>query len=162
MGVIRGMYRFPGARPGLQSTLCVRSAERPDVEQEHSGRLIMQQLVTPQLRSTNWIRTKAFYVDGLGFTVDWEHQFEPSLPTFAQVTLDGRSLFLTEHTGDCQPGGAAYIVVDDVDALYEAVRSRGVRVWEAPEEAPWGVREMCIIDPDGNRLRFANARQQSD
>lgn len=46
-----------------------------------------------------------------------------------------------------------------MDALYEAFRSRAVRVWEPPEEAPWGVREMCIIDPDGNRLRFANARK---
>jgi catechol 2,3-dioxygenase-like lactoylglutathione lyase family enzyme len=150
-----------GSRALLRLLLVWRSSV-PVIEQPGWSQIIMPQLVTPQLRSTNWTRTKAFYVDGLGFTVDWEHQFEPSLPTFAQVTLDGRSLFLTEHTGDCQPGGAAYIVVDDVDALYEAVRSRGVRVWEPPEEAPWGVREMCIIDPDGNRLRFANARQQSD
>ena len=115
----------------------------------------MSQLVTPQLRSTNWPRTKAFYADGLGFTVDWEHQFEPGLPTFASLTRDGRSLFLTEHTGDCQPGGAAYIVVDDVDTLHAEFKSRGVPIAEAPEDAPWGGREMSIIDPDGNRLRFA-------
>ena len=57
-----------------------------------------------------------FYVDGLGFNVDWEHRFEPGLPVFAQLTRDGLSLFLTEHAGDCQVGGAAYFVVDDVDA----------------------------------------------
>ena len=119
----------------------------------------MSQLVTPQLRSTNWDRTKAFYVDGLGFQIDWQHQFEPGLPIFAGVSLDGRALFLTEHTGDCEPGGAAYIVVDDVDALYERIRTR-VKVHEPPEEAPWGVREMLVIDPDGNRLRFANQRAE--
>ena len=76
----------------------------------------MRQRVFPQLRMTNWKRTRAFYVDGLGFSVDWEHRFEPGLPVFAQLTRDGLSLFLTEHAGDCQVGGAAYFVVDDVDA----------------------------------------------
>lgn len=118
----------------------------------------MVQLVTPQLRSTNWARTKAFYVDGLGFAVEWEHQFAPTMPTFAQVTLDGRALFLTEHTGDCQPGGAAYIVLDDIDAFYAIIRTRGVSVDDPPQDAPWGIREMSVLDPDGNRLRFANAQ----
>ena len=116
----------------------------------------MVQLVTPQLRSTNWTRTKAFYVDGLGFGIDWEHQFAPGMPTFAQVTLNGRSLFLSEHAGDCQPGGAAYIVLDDIDAFYMTIKTRGVRVDDPPQDAPWGVREMSLVDPDGNRLRFAN------
>ena len=40
--------------------------------------------------------------DGLGFHVDWQHQFEAGLPVFAQVSLDGRALFLTEHEGDCR------------------------------------------------------------
>ena len=119
----------------------------------------MAQLVTPQLRSTNWTRTKAFYVDALGFAADWEHQFAPGMPTFAQVTLDGRSLFLSEHAEDCQPGGAAYIVLDDIDVFYATITARGVRVDDPPQDAPWGVREMSLIDPDGNRLRFANPKR---
>jgi catechol 2,3-dioxygenase-like lactoylglutathione lyase family enzyme len=117
----------------------------------------MTQRVTPQLRSTNWPRTRAFYDEGLGFRVDWEHRFEPGFPVFAQVTREGLSLFLTEHAGDCQVGGAAYIVVDDVDALYCEIIARGVAVDEPPEPTPWGTREMSVIDPDGNRLRFAQA-----
>lgn len=119
----------------------------------------MAQLVTPQLRSTNWTRTKTFYVDGLGFIVEWEHHFAPGMPTFAQVTLDGRSLFLTEHRDDCQPGGAAYIVLDDIDAFYLTISARGIRVDDPPQDAPWGVREMSLLDPDGNRLRFANPQR---
>jgi hypothetical protein len=30
-----------------------------------------------------------------------------------------------------------------------------VRVTAAPEDAPYGPREMVVTDPDGNRLRFA-------
>jgi uncharacterized glyoxalase superfamily protein PhnB len=116
----------------------------------------MDQRVFPQLRMTNWKRTHAFYVDGLGFTVDWEHRFEPGFPVFAQLTRDGLSLFLSEHAGDCQVGGAAYFVVDDVDALFREIQARGINPAEPPEDAPWGRREMSLIDPDGNRLRFAN------
>lgn len=121
----------------------------------------MSQRVTPQLRSTDWQRTRAFYEDGLGFRVQWTHQFEPGFPVFAEVSRDGLSLFLTEHTGDCEVGGAAYIVLDDVDAFYREIRARGVPVCEPPEEAPWGTREMLVVDPDGNRLRFGNLKQES-
>jgi len=117
----------------------------------------MDQRVTPQLRSTDWDRTRAFYEDGLGFRVQWEHRFEPGFPVFAQVTRDGLSLFLTEHAGDCQVGGAAYIIVDDLDAFYREITERGIRVAERPQDTPWGTREMSVIDPDGNRLRFAEA-----
>jgi uncharacterized glyoxalase superfamily protein PhnB len=117
---------------------------------------MIRQRVFPQLRITNWKRSHRFYVDGLGFTVDWEHRFEPHLPVFAQLTRDGLSLFLSEHSGDCQVGGAAYFVVDDVDVLYHEISGKGVVPAEPPSDTPWGSREMSVIDPDGNRLRFAN------
>src|SRR5690606_5547792 len=93
-----------------------------------------EQRVTPQLRMTNWGRSRAFYVDGLGFTVDWTHQFEPNFPVFAAVSRDGITLFLTEHTGDCKPGGACYIILDDVDAFYGDITARGIKAREAPED----------------------------
>ena len=52
--------------------------------------------------------------------------------------------------------GASYLVVDDVDALYREIGSCGAQPQGGPEDTPWGRREMMIIDPDGNRLRFAN------
>lgn len=118
----------------------------------------MIQTVIPQLRMTNWQRTRAFYEQGLGFRVDWEHRFEPGFPVFAQITRDGLSLFLTEHRGDCQVGGAVYFVVDDVDALHREFSARGMTGLRQPEQMPWGRREMCVHDPDDNRLRFANPK----
>jgi catechol 2,3-dioxygenase-like lactoylglutathione lyase family enzyme len=106
---------------------------------------------------TNWSRTRTFYVDGLGFTVDWEHRFKPGFPVFAQLTRDGRSLFLTEHTGDCEVGGAAYFIVDDVDALFREIGGRGITPAEAPGDTEWHAREMTVVDPDGNKLRFSTA-----
>ena len=120
----------------------------------------MTQRVFPQLRMTNWKRTRAFYADGLGFNVDWEHQFEPGFPIFAQVTRDGLSLFLTEHTGDCQVGGAAYLVVDDVDALYREISGRGIKASEPPGDTEWHAREMTVVDSEGNKLRFSTAASE--
>lgn len=116
----------------------------------------MSQRAFPQLRMTDWSRTRRFYVEGLGFAVDWEHRFEDGFPVFAQVTREGVSLFLTEHAGDCEVGGAAYLVMDDVDALFEEIRGRGIATARPPEDTPWGTRELGVKDPDGNTLRFAN------
>jgi catechol 2,3-dioxygenase-like lactoylglutathione lyase family enzyme len=114
----------------------------------------MSQRVFPQLRVTDWARSKTFYCDGLGFTVDWEHRFAPELPVFAQLTLEGLSIFVSGHSGDCQVGGAAYFFVDDVNALHGDFMSRGVRTDAAPADTDYGVRELAVVDPDGNRLRF--------
>lgn len=117
----------------------------------------MTQTVIPQFRITNRERSIAFYVEGLGFAIDWEHRFEPGMPVFMQLTRAGQTIFLTEHTGDCKVGGAAYFVVPDVDACHEDFVRRGAPITEPPQDAPWGAREMVVTDPDGNRLRFASS-----
>jgi catechol 2,3-dioxygenase-like lactoylglutathione lyase family enzyme len=116
----------------------------------------MTQTVVPQFRITDAQQSIPFYVDGLGFEIDWQHQYEPGFPLFMQLTRAGQTIFLTEHAGDCQVGGAAYFVVPDVDACYAAFVAGGVTLTERPANTPWGTREMVITDPDGNRLRFAN------
>lgn len=113
--------------------------------------------VVPQFRITDARRSLAFYVKGLGFTVDWEHRFKPGFPLFAQLTRAGQSIFLTEHPGDCEVGGAAYFVVPDVDACYEEFVAHGIVPTDPPADMPWGPREMVVTDPDRNRLRFASA-----
>ncbi|EAD8123256.1 VOC family protein, partial [Listeria monocytogenes] len=44
------------------------------------------QKVIPALRITDYTRSKEFYIDGMGFQIDWEHRFEPHFPVFAQIT----------------------------------------------------------------------------
>jgi catechol 2,3-dioxygenase-like lactoylglutathione lyase family enzyme len=114
------------------------------------------QTVIPQLRTTNARRSLAFYVEALGFAVDWEHQFDPGFPLFMQLTRAGQTIFLTEHTGDCEVGGAVYFVVPDVDHCFAEFSARGVVPVEPPLDTPWETREMLLRDPDGNRLRFAS------
>jgi catechol 2,3-dioxygenase-like lactoylglutathione lyase family enzyme len=118
------------------------------------------QNVVPALRITDYARSKSFYVDGLGFTIEWEHRFEPKLPVFASIVRDGMILFLTEHTGDCEPGGLVHFYVPDVDAWFEEFRRKGVPVEEPPCDDIPGVRIMTVIDPDNNKLRFCTRRPE--
>ena len=111
------------------------------------------QRVVPALRITDYERSKAFYVKGLGFTVDWEHRFEPHFPVFMSIVRDGMQLYLSEHTGDCQVGGLVHLLIPDVDAWYLEFQNRNVIVTEAPNN-DLGFRNMTVTDPDGNQLRF--------
>jgi uncharacterized glyoxalase superfamily protein PhnB len=63
-------------------------------------------------------------------------------------------IFLTEHAGDCQVGGLVHFYVPDVDATYHEFRSRGIDAKEPPNESVRGMRDMTVVDPDGNQLRF--------
>ncbi len=110
--------------------------------------------VVATLRITDYARSKAFYVDGLGFHVDWEHRFKPHLPVFVQVSRDDLAFFLTEHAGDCPVGGLLHLYVADVDAWYAEFQRKGLPVQEPPNESVQGLRDMTVIDPDGNKLRF--------
>lgn len=116
----------------------------------------MAQTVVPQLRITNAAASLSYYVDQLGFVVDWRHQFEPGYPLFVQATREGQTIFLTEHAGDCQVGGAVYFMVADADACFLEFAACGVVATNVPSNTPWGTREFVLTDPDGNRLRFAS------
>lgn len=55
----------------------------------------------PVLRTFDWALARRFYVDWLGFAVDWEHRTGPDGPRYTQVSRGAVLLHLTEHYGDC-------------------------------------------------------------
>lgn len=119
------------------------------------------QKVVPALRITDYPRSKAFYVDGLGFSVKGEHRFGPDFPVLMTISRDSMVIFLTEHAGDCQVGGLVHFYVPDVDAIHDEFRGRGVAVKEPPNESLEGMRDMTIVDPDGNQLRFITRLEET-
>jgi len=48
-------------------------------------------------------------------------------------------------------------VTPDVDATFEALRAKGVEVYQEPIDQPYGVRDCAFRDPAGNHLRFSQA-----
>lgn len=109
----------------------------------------------PILRIFDEAAARAFYVDFLGFKVDWEHRFEPGMPLYAQVSRGDCVLHLSEHYGDCCPGAALRIEVADIEALHAEISAKHIRpVRPGIVERPWGRRELEARDPFGNRLVF--------
>ena len=111
-------------------------------------------LVVPVLRTFPGPQASRFYLDFLGFSVDWEHRFEPSLPLYRQVSRDGIVLHLSEHHGDATPGSAVRLRVADVIGLQQHLLNSEIyplRIGVETQE--WGV-ELSIPDPFGNTLTF--------
>lgn len=112
------------------------------------------QRVVPALRVRSYDASRVFY-EKLGFAEQWKHQFGKGLPVFASISRDGMEVFLTEHTGDCQFGGLVHFYVEDVDACYSQFSERGVSVEQPPSNSLGpDIRDMLVVDPDGNRLSF--------
>lgn len=65
----------------------------------------------PILRSFDEAKAREFYLGWLGFTVDFEHRFEPSMPLYMQVSRDGLVLHISEHQGDTSPAVRIYVRV---------------------------------------------------
>ena len=114
---------------------------------------------TPILRIFDEAKAREFYVEYLGFKVDWEHRFEPGLPLYMQVSRDGCLLHLSEHHGDATPGSAMRIPVTDLAAFHREISAKGYK-YARPgiEKMPWGGSDMSIGDPFGNRLTFTDAK----
>ncbi len=112
----------------------------------------------PVLRIFSLEKAREFYVDYLGFEVDWEHRFEEGAPLYMQVSRDGLVLHLTEHHGDATPGSRIFVHIRGLDLLLREIAGHDYRhLNPSIEEAPWGGRVMELIDPFGNRLCFAEA-----
>jgi len=105
--------------------------------------------VNPVLRVEDMQAARRFYVDVLGF-----EEAEWGSDDFTSFERDGGSLYLCQ--GDQGRGGAwVWIGVDDVEPLYEDLKSRGIPILLPPTNFDWAL-EMRVADPDGNVLRFGS------
>ena len=112
----------------------------------------------PILRIFSVDKAKEFYVDFLGFTLEWEHRFGDNFPLYAQVRRSGLTLHLSEHHGDATPGSTVFVPVEDINAFHAELRAKDY-AYAKPgvEDVDWG-RQMQIPDPFGNRLRFCELK----
>lgn len=55
------------------------------------------------------------------------------------------------------PGFHLEMSTGDVDALHQTLTGTSLQPLGPPEDRHWGERTFDVIDPDGNRIEFANA-----
>ena len=110
----------------------------------------------PIIRIFSEDKAREFYFDFLGFTLQWEHRFEPGFPLYAQIRRSDLTLHLSEHHGDATPGATIFVPVEDIDALQRDLAARHYK-YARPgiEELPWG-RQIKLADPLATASGFAN------
>ena len=99
--------------------------------------------------------SKRFYTEVLDFGVVFENEFYllmhtpnrqaelsfllPNHPTqspFFHAAFEGKGMYLTIET-------------DDVDAMYETIKEKGIEIKVDIRDEPWGDRHFAIQDPNG-------------
>ena len=111
----------------------------------------MFECIIPILNVNNLAASIRFYVDLLGFTIDWGDH-DGSL--MASVSRDGNSIMLCEGEQG-QPGTWIWIGVEDIEPLFKEYKTKDVKFQQMPTNYPWAY-EMRIEDPDGHILRFGS------
>ena len=111
----------------------------------------------PVLQVADVARSEAFYCDTLGFR---SHGAWGDGPDFV-IVQHGRVTIALDRSRDGSPAPtnqywAAYVYVEDADALCEAWRGKGVEIVRELEEAPYGLRDFDIRDPDGHIIAFGH------
>lgn len=116
----------------------------------------------PVLRVQRFDDVRAFYLDFLGFTVEWVHQFEPSLPLYVRITRGDARLDLSEHHGDGTPGSVVWIGVRDVYRLHAELEQKQYSSQRpgVEDDAPGGPT-LDVTDPSGNTLRFCHGDDEA-
>nr|WP_295873367.1 VOC family protein [uncultured Chitinophaga sp.] len=94
-----------------------------------------------------------YYVDTLGFSVDFEYGPVVGLK-YGKVLLQlsGPDLIGNRNaTGE----GNMYIFCDEVDEYFREIVAKGALVIVAPADRDYGMRDFAVKDADGNILAFA-------
>lgn len=109
----------------------------------------------PIFRIFDLPKAREFYLDFLGFKVDWEHRFEKGAPLYMQISRRACILHLSEHFGDATPGSSVRVEVDDIEGLHAELGDKKYRhARPGMEDTPYNTREIKLADPFGNRLIF--------
>lgn len=123
-----------------------------------SKEILSETSVTPMLRIFDRKKAEEFYINWLGFKIEWEHRFDDTAPVYMEVSKAGIKLHLTEHHGDCSPGGKVYIVCKGLREYHKQLIDKNYP-YNRPglESAIWGSPCMTVIDPFGNQLLFTES-----
>jgi catechol 2,3-dioxygenase-like lactoylglutathione lyase family enzyme len=109
----------------------------------------------PILRIFDIAKADEFYLEFLGFKVDWDHRFDDGAPLYRQISRGKLILHLSEHHGDGSPGARLRVMMHGVEALHGEISAKGYRYMRPGlESTPWETLETGVVDPFGNMIRF--------
>ena len=91
----------------------------------------------------------AYFRDVLGFRINYQQA------DLGVMDRDAISVLLIARTAEYKGIGSFSVYVSDADALYEELLANGAKILGPPVSRPWGLRDFTVVDPEGNRITFA-------
>ena len=125
--------------------------------QENSQPAITFDKAIPLLRIFDETKAREFYLDFLGFGIEFEHRFEADLPLYLGISRNALQLHLTEHHGDASPGSTVFIPMQNIEMLRDELLGKRYG-YGRPDivQQGWG-QVLEVHDPFGNRIRFCQS-----
>jgi predicted enzyme related to lactoylglutathione lyase len=117
-------------------------------ESTRPRREVLFEKALPELPLNDVAAGVRHYVEVLGFAINYAQA------DIGVMERDAVTVLLIQRTEAHRGIGSAYFYVRDVDALHAELVARGANVRGEPISRPWGLREMDVLDLEGNRLRF--------
>ena len=112
--------------------------------------------ITPIFRIFDAGKAREFYLDFLGFTLEFEHRFDDNAPWIMQLAMGGISLHLSEHFGDGSPGSRVVIATTGLAGYQAGLIAKQYRhARPGLQQTPWGETTMTITDPFYNQIVFS-------
>ena len=76
------------------------------------------------------------------------------LPIDAVPDMTNTQVTVITSAGALSPLEVERYITYPVEQTMAELQRKGVPVKEAPTDEPWGLRDMTVVDPDGNQLRI--------
>jgi uncharacterized glyoxalase superfamily protein PhnB len=110
----------------------------------------------PEIPAANVEKAAAYYVDVLGFTLDWGDE----RGGIAGISRGDCRLFITNRSFRASYGNSGPILFwlnldskEEVDTLFAEWRAARATIVAEPEDKPWKLHEFMVADLDGNLIR---------
>ena len=110
----------------------------------------------PEIPATSVEKSAAYYVNALGFTLDWGDD----KGGIAGISRGNCRLFITNRSfrDPCGNVGPTLFWLNldskaEVDELFAQWKAAHANIVAEPEDKPWKLREFMVADPDGNLIR---------
>jgi len=106
--------------------------------------------------------SRDFYTHILGFEIESAepHGYTQLAWGTAAIALSPVTRIPKSHPSRQSPGervGLGHeitLVVDDIDECFERAQAAGGEIAEPLKVRPWGAKDFCLKDPDGNYIRI--------